>query len=97
MGFRVKIKSTAVADLAEIVSYVAGDNPAAATRLGDALLEAVASLSEAPFKGSRYLSFAGVRRVTVRPYKIFYRVSEADQLVEILRFWHSSRREPDLE
>jgi plasmid stabilization system protein ParE len=75
---------------------VAADNPEAATRLGNALLDAALSLSAAPFKGSRYLKFAGVRRITLPPYKIFYRVNEGAQVVEILRFWHSSRSEPDL-
>jgi plasmid stabilization system protein ParE len=95
MGFRVKINASAVADLAGIVSYVAADHPEAATRLGNALLDAAFSLSAAPFKGSRYPKFADVRRITLPPYKIFYRVEEADQVVEILRFWHSSRSDPD--
>lgn len=33
MDFRVEVKGTAIADLAEIVSYVAQDNPEAATKL----------------------------------------------------------------
>jgi plasmid stabilization system protein ParE len=96
MGFRVKVNVTAVADLAAIVSYVGEYNREAATRLGNALLDAALSLHEAPFKGSRHPHFVGVRRITLRPYKIFYRVDVASQVVEILRFWHSSRSEPDL-
>jgi plasmid stabilization system protein ParE len=34
MDFRVEVKDTAIADLAEIVSYVAEDNPDAARKLG---------------------------------------------------------------
>jgi len=94
MDFRVEVKETAIADLAEIVSYVAEDNPDAARRLGDALLDAALSLSQAPFKGSRYARLAGIRKLTLAPYKIFYRVNEANRLVEVLRFWHSARNEP---
>jgi toxin ParE1/3/4 len=79
MDFRVKINATAVADLAAIVSYVAENNRDAATRLGNALLDAALSLPEAPFKGSRYPKFVGVRRITLRPYKIFYRVDETSR------------------
>ena len=96
MGFRVKVNPTAIADLADIVSYVAAHNPEAATRLGEALLDAAMSLSDAPLKGSRYVKFADVRRILLRPYKIFYRVKEAEKVVEILRFWHSSRSEPPI-
>jgi len=96
MDFRVEVKATAIADLAEIVSYVATDNPDAARRLGNALLDAALSLSETPFKGSRSTRLADIRKLTLRPYKVFYRVDERKKLVEVLRFWHSARREPDL-
>ncbi len=97
MGFRVEIQDPAIADLAEIVSYVAPDNPDAARMLGNALLDVALSLSETPYKGSPYARFAGVRKLTLRPYKIFYRINESKKLVEVLRFWHSARSEPHLE
>jgi toxin ParE1/3/4 len=96
MDFRVEIKSPAIADLADIVSYLAEDNPDAARKLGNALLDAALSLSQAPYKGSSYSKLASVRKLTLRPYKIFYRVNESNKLVEVLRFWHSARSEPDL-
>ncbi len=96
MDFRVEIKETAIADLADIVSYVAQDNPDAAGKLGNRLLDSALSLSQGPFKGSRYTRLARIRKLTLPPYKIFYRVDEPRKLVEILRFWHSARSEPDL-
>jgi plasmid stabilization system protein ParE len=54
MDFRVEIKDPAIADLAEIVSYIAQDNPDAARALGNNLLDAALSLAETPYKGSRY-------------------------------------------
>lgn len=97
MDFRVEIQDTAIADLAEIVSYVAQDNSDAARTLGYALLDVALSLSETPYKGSSYARFAGVRKLTLRPYKIFYRVNESKKLVEVLRFWHAARSEPKLD
>lgn len=40
MDFRVEISDPAIADLAEIVSYIAQDNPEAARGLGNNLLDA---------------------------------------------------------
>jgi len=96
MDFRVGIKDPAIADLAEIVSYIAQDNPEAATALGNNLLDAALSLTQAPYKGSTYQALPGVRKLTLRPFKIFYRVREARKVVEVLRFWHSARSEPKL-
>ena len=96
MDFRVQIKDPAIADLAEIVSYIAQDSPKAATALGNNLLDAALSLAQTPHKGSPYQNLAGIRKLTLRPFKIFYRVDEARKVVEVLRFWHSARSEPKL-
>ena len=94
MDFRVEFTGPAIADLAEIVSYIAQDNPAAAKSLGNNLLDAALSLGTTPFKGTRYQKLAGVRKVTLPPFKIFYRVNDGTKAVQILRFWHSARRDP---
>ena len=96
MDFRVEITDPAIADLAEIVSYIARDNPDAARALGNTLLDAALSLAQAPYKGSPYQTLAGIRKLTLRPFKIFYRVNETRKAVEVLRFWHSARTEPKL-
>lgn len=96
MDFRIEITGPAIADLAEIVSYIAQANPEAAKALGNNLLDAAPSLAKTPFKGTRYQKLADVRKLTLPPFKIFYRVNDARRIVEILRFWHSARREPNL-
>jgi len=96
MDFRVEITDPAIDDLSEIVSYIAQDNPNAASALGNHLLDAALSLGQTPDKGSSYRHIGQVRKLTVRPFKIFYRVNEARQSVEVLHFWHSARREPRL-
>ena len=52
MDFRVEIADPAIDDLAEIVSYIAQDNPEAASTLGNHLLDAALSLAQTPRKGS---------------------------------------------
>ena len=96
MDFRVEIADPAIDDLCEIVSYIAQDNPEAASALGNQLLDAALGLAQTPHKGSPYRHIGNVRKLTVRPFKIFYRVNEARQSVEVLRFGHSARREPKL-
>ena len=96
MDFRVEITDPAIADLQEIVSYIAEHNPPAAAALGNNLLDAALSLTSHPYKGSSYPKLAGIRKVTVRPFKIFYRIRDDSEVVEVLRFWHSARREPKL-
>jgi toxin ParE1/3/4 len=96
MDFRVEITDPAIDDLSEIVSYIAQDKPDAASVLGNHLLDAALSLARTPHKGSPYRHIGNVRKLTVRPFKIFYRVNETGQSVEVLRFWHSARREPRL-
>ncbi len=51
MGFRVVITKPAINDLAEIVCYIAGDNPEAATRVGNGLIDRAESLGELPYRG----------------------------------------------
>jgi plasmid stabilization system protein ParE len=96
MDFRVQITGPAIADLAEIVSYISQDNAEAAKAVGNNLLDAALSLGKAPFKGSRYAKLGDVRKLTLTPFKIFYRVNDRTNTVQILRFWHSARREPNL-
>ncbi|PYK41031.1 MAG: type II toxin-antitoxin system RelE/ParE family toxin [Verrucomicrobia bacterium] len=96
MDFRVEIKEPAIADLAEIVTYIVQDNPDAASALGNNLLDAALSLARTPDKGSPYPKLANIRKLTLRPYKIFYRVHETRKAVEVLPFWHSARTESDL-
>ncbi len=58
MDFRVEITGPAIADLGEIVSYIARDNPAAAAVIGNNLLDASLSLAQMPYKGSPYRAIA---------------------------------------
>ncbi|CAN5304058.1 hypothetical protein BH20VER2_BH20VER2_04410 [soil metagenome] len=83
MDFRVDITDPTIGDLAEIVSYIARENPDAAATLGNILLDAALSLQSVPHKGSRYAKLLGVRKLSFRPFKIFYRVHEDTKVVEI--------------
>jgi len=38
-----------------------------------------------------------VREISVRPYRVFYRVNESQRFVYVLTVWHGARQEPDLQ
>jgi toxin ParE1/3/4 len=96
MDFRVEITDPAIDDLAETYLISLRATRMQASALGNHLLDAALCLAQTPYKGSPYRHIGNVRKLTVRPFKIFYRVNQATQSVEILRFWHSARREPKL-
>ena len=52
MGCKIIFAPQAIADLAEIVSYIAKDNPEAAERVGLALIERVTILENFPLIGA---------------------------------------------
>ena len=96
MDFKVTFAAQAGRDLFAIVSFLAQKNPAAARRLGDALLDTALSLAQMPNRGVVVRARTGIRKLAHRPYHlIFYRVDETRRLVEIARFW-DGRQDPSL-
>jgi plasmid stabilization system protein ParE len=91
MGWPVVLTQQAERDLAEIVGYIARDDPAAAERFGVALLDRVATLSQQPRLGIRVRGWEQIRALLHRRYYVVYRCDEAAQRLEVLRFWHSAR------
>jgi toxin ParE1/3/4 len=96
MGCKIILSPQAIADLESAVRYIAQDDPAAAARVGHALIDRVAILENFPLVGSSYPKRSGLRKLVARPYIIFYRPRLADNCVDILRYWHGARGEPDL-
>jgi len=37
-----------------------------------------------------------VREIIFKPYRIFYRVKDKTHVVEIIRFWHAARGNPEI-
>ena len=79
-----------------VVRFIAADNPDAAVRVGNALIDRVAILENFPLIGSPYLKRPGVRKLISRPYVIYCRPRLQDGCVDILRYWHGARSEPGL-
>jgi addiction module RelE/StbE family toxin len=96
MGCQIIFSPQAIADLEAAVKFIAEENPEAAVRAGNALIDRVAMLENFPLLGSVYPKRPGVRKLVSRPYLIFYRFRKKENIVDILRYWHGAQREPEL-
>ena len=96
MAFKVLITERANQDLANIVRYVARDRRTAAERLGYSLIDAVKLLADFPAMGRVVpeRNSPNIREIIQGPYRIIYRVDEDRKTVEVLRFWHAARGNP---
>ncbi len=91
---RVKWTRTALRNLDAEASYVALDDPTAASRMVSRIVDSVAALSTHPAMGQPG-RVPGTRELVVgaTSYLIPYRVKNG--VVEILRIFHHSRKWPE--
>src|SRR5207253_6400852 len=62
------------------------DDPAAAERFGNYLVDRAELLGDFPELGTPYRKRRNVRRILCKPYFIYYRVRRGEQLIEIMDF-----------
>jgi plasmid stabilization system protein ParE len=94
MDYKVVLGGSADRDLERIVRFLAEKNPAAAETLGYALIDEALTLADFPRRGKPVRNRPGYRRILHRRrFLIFYRIDEANHMVEIARFW-DGRQDP---
>lgn len=91
MRAKVVVTSDAWRDLAGMIEHIAKDNPAAAERFSDKLLDTAQALGVAPLSGCRLKGFPGVRTTVHGKYLVIYKVEPERGRLLVLRFWHSAR------
>jgi plasmid stabilization system protein ParE len=98
VDFQVVWTDPALADFEAAVRYLAERSPSAAESVRQSILEHVELLARLPFIGPAYEQdrTGRAREIVCGPYRIFYRVDEPNERVEILTVWHGSRSEPTL-
>ncbi|MEM6404053.1 MAG: type II toxin-antitoxin system RelE/ParE family toxin [Cyanobacteria bacterium P01_D01_bin.116] len=98
MDYNVILSPKAVGDLEAIVRYIALNNPEAARKVGQNLLNKTKELSQFPLKGQMVPEFnnSDIRQIILKPYRIVYRVEEDKKQVSVARFWHSSQENLEL-
>ena len=97
MAWQVLITDSALADLREIVEFIAHDDPVAAERMGTRLVGRVLDLATMPERHSLHDAARGIRKFPVLPYLVFYQCDPITLTVNVLHFWHSSRQWPRFE
>ncbi len=96
MGYHVILAAQADRDLERIVRFLAQKNPEAAERLGPALLDDALALTHLPGRGVPVRGRPGYRRILHRPwFLLYYRVDEAQRLIEVARIWDARRNPAD--
>ncbi len=96
MDFKILFSDEALNDLDEIVESIAGDNPDAASRVAQSIIDHVKVLQYFPRVGTIIPRRRATRRLVHTPYIVYYRIHENRRVVEILHFWHGSRRQTKL-
>lgn len=96
MGWKIIYAPQALEELEQIVRFIAQDDLAAAVRFGDYLADRTESLARFPDMGTPYRKRTNVRRLLCKSYYIYYRVQRKEEMIEIMDYWHSARRDPPI-
>lgn len=97
MAWQVLITDTALADLREIVEFIAEDDQQAAERTGQRLISQALSLVTMPERYAIHDLARSIRKIPARPYLVFYHCDPQAGKVYILHFWHGARKDPKFE
>jgi toxin ParE1/3/4 len=95
VGYKILFTDDALVDLEIILDYIRDDNPDAADRFGTALLNHVEVLQSFPRIGVPVPGRPGIRKLLHTPIRVYYRIREDPGLIEVLHFWHMSRKQPE--
>jgi len=98
MDYKIIFSEPAIDDLKNIVGFIAQDNQEAGSRFGGKLIASVRHLAKFPRFGRVVpeQNDENIREIISKPYRIFYRVKDEIQVVEVIRFWHAARGEPEI-
>ena len=83
----------ALADLRDLVRYIARDDRAVARKFGELIVSKVDALIQFPRIGRRVPEFGieNLRQIVISPYRIVYEIDDPDQSIVVLRVWHGAR------
>jgi len=92
MAFQIIWSHTAVEDLKGIVQYIALDDPDAAAKLADRMIQRLETASKLPFSNRIVPEKAEepIRETILKPYRLIYQVDSNHNVIHILRIWHAA-------
>lgn len=99
MAFQIVWSQTSVEDLKGIVQYIALDDPDAAAKLADHIVQRIETASELPFSNRAVpeKDDQSIREAILKPYRLIYQIDADRCVIHILRIWHASRGIPYVE
>ena len=92
--YKVIVAPRAWEDFFEIFEFISLDKPDAAAGFCDSLLSHVEILATFPHLGVTSSRRKDVRSILHTPVRIYYRLDETRDLVEVVHFWHTARQRP---
>ena len=98
MGYKVIWTDEAIDDLRHAVAFIARDNPAAAVKLGEAILRKSMLLADHPRLGRvlQKLRRENIREIPIAPYWLIYEIDEKASAIFVRVMWHGARQDPEL-
>jgi plasmid stabilization system protein ParE len=94
LEYKVLYSKAALIGLNQILAFIHKDDPAAASHLANAILDHIDFLASFPKMGPPLPARPGMRKLLHTPIVVYYRINDKKRVVEVIRFWHTSRRPP---
>ena len=94
MALKILYHEDALADLEEIFDWSRSKHPETAEQFADDLFAHIDLLQAFPYIGASIKGHPQLRRLLHSPLYVYYRLDENRGAIEILHFWHSSRKDP---
>jgi plasmid stabilization system protein ParE len=94
MAFKILYHEDALADLEEIFEWSREKHPKTTDQFAQDLFDHIELLQAIPRIGTPIKGHPQLRRLLHAPLYVYYRLDESRGGIEILHFWHSSRKDP---
>ena len=94
MAFKVRYHEDALADLEDVFEWSREKHPETTEQFASHLFAYLELLGAHPYLGAPVEGHPHVRRLLHPPLYVYYRLDEGRGSIEILHFWHSSRKDP---
>lgn len=93
MDFKVVWSRSSVADLRDLVRYIAEDDRGAAERFGRLIISKMEAEMTFPRIGRIVPEFRedSLREIIVAPYRVVYEIEDRLNTLTVLRVWHGAR------
>jgi addiction module RelE/StbE family toxin len=99
MGYKVIWTDEAITELRGLVAFISNDNPTAAIKLGETLIQKSMILSEHPRLGRmlRKSPTDSFRELVIPPYRLIYQIDDKRLAIYVRLLWHGARQEPKIQ